>query len=49
MKSKKSVPQVFDKQLNPDAFLPKREGPGKEQKPKPLHRRFKNKHGRQHP
>lgn len=53
MKSKKAVPQKFGDKPTVIAFmemeLSTRQGPGREQKPKPLHRRFRNKHGRQHP
>jgi len=53
MKSRKSVPQRFKDTPTVEAFermeLSVREGSGREQKPKPLHRRFRNKHGRQHP
>ena len=53
MKSRKSVPQKFKEKPTVEAFKriepSVREGSGREQKPKPLHRRFRNKHGRQHP
>lgn len=52
MRSRKTVPRNFKDKPNIDAFLrmeeSTRQGKGKPQKPKPLHRRHRNKHGRQH-
>jgi hypothetical protein len=52
MKNKKAVPRIIKGMPDTDAFermeSSVRKGKGRPQKPKPLHKRHRNKHGRQH-